>query len=265
VRFTVLLALFLTLPCAAQTFEAASLRPLLPGAKPDTTGVEAFMPENPGTWKAPPLISSDLNLFDLVVTAYAISNGGTHDAIMAQLPPWGMTQRFHLTARTPEGATLQDLRLMMQTFLHERFALTAHWENRTIPVLLLQQVSERTRLQAFTGTCEPQLANCTYQTRFADRMVHVTFTGLTLPQMADELSGFAHYMGGQKRGPVLDDTHLPGQWNATLDFAPLFGTNDAEGESFTSALKKQMGLTLKPGERPVPSLIIDHVDRPTTD
>lgn len=264
-RFTLTLAFFLALPCAAQTFEAASLRPLPQDAKPDFTQLDVLDAAHPATWKAPSLLTIDLNLFEMIVTAYSISNSGMHDAVMAQLPEWGMAQRFHLTARIPEGATLGKMRLMLQSLLKERFALGAHWDNRTMPVLLLQQASTPTKLQPFKDTCQQQPANCTTDFRWKDGMVHMTFTGLTMPQIADNLSGLGHYMGGQKRGPVVDDTSLPGQWNATIDFSPLMGTNETQGDTFTTALKKQMGLTLKPAERPVPSLVIDHVDHPTTD
>lgn len=259
-----ILVLLITVPCVAQTFEAASLRPLPQDAKPDYTQLDVLDATHPGTWKAPSLLTIDLNLFEMIVTAYSVSNSGMHDALMAQLPEWGMAQRFHLTARIPEGATLGDMRLMLQSLLKERFALATHWDNRTMPVLLLQQASTPTKLQPFQGTCQQQPANCTSDFRWKDGMVHMAFTGQTLSQIAAQLSGLAHYMGGQKRGPVVDDTFLPGQWNATIDFSPLMGTNETQGDTFTTALKKQMGLTLKPAERPVPSLIVDHVDHPTT-
>lgn len=264
--FLTVLLFFSALPCVAQnTFDAASLRPLQEGAKPDFTQVDALDAAHPATWKAPSLLTVDLNLFEMIVTAYAVSNSGMHDALMAQLPLWAATQRFHLTARLREGATLGDMRLMLQALLKERFSLAAHWENRTMPVLLLQQANGPNKLQAFTGVCEQKAANCTSDFRWKDGMVHMSFIGYTMPQIADTLSGLAHYMGGQKRGPVVDDTSLSGQWNATIDFAPLMGTNETQGDTFTTALKKQMGLTLKPDERAIPALIIDHVDHPITD
>lgn len=262
---TVLLFL-VALPCSAQnTFEAASIRPLQEGAKPDYTQIGALDAAHPATWKAPSLLTVDLNLLEMIVTAYAVSNSGMHDALIAQLPSWGMTQHFHITARIHEGATLGDMRLMLQALLKERFALVAHWENRTMPVLLLQQANGPTKLQAFTGVCEQQPANCTSDFRWKDGIVHMSFIGYTMPQIADTLSGLAHYMGGQKRGPVVDDTSLSGQWNAAIDFAPLMGTNETQGDTFTTALKKQMGLQLKPDERAIPTLIVDHVDQPVTD
>ena len=264
-RLTLTLLLLLSTSCATQTFEAASLRPLPEGSKPDATQLEAFMPGTPSTWKAPSLLTADLNLFDMVATAYDLSNSGMHDAVMAQIPVKELQQEYHLTARIPEGATIGDMRLMLQALLKERFAFAAHWDNRTMPLLLLQQAGTQSKLTAFTGTCQQQPANCTSDFRWKDGIVHMAFTGQTMPQIADTLSGLAHYMGGQKHGPVVDDTQLPGQWNATIDFSPTMGTNDTQGDTFTTALKKQMGLTLKPGERPVPSLIIDHVDHPTTD
>jgi uncharacterized protein (TIGR03435 family) len=264
--FLAVLLCFTALPCVAQkTFEAASLRPLQEGAKPDYTQLDVLDATHPGSWKAPSLLTIDLNLFEMIVTGYSVSNSGMHDALMAQLPLWGMKQEYHLTARIPDGATLADLRLMLQALLKERFALAAHWDNRTMPVLLLQQVSSSTNLVPFKETCKQQPANCTSDFRLKDGMVHMAFTGQTMPQIADTLSGLAHYMGGQKRGPVVDDTSLPGQWNATIDFAPLMGTNETQGDTFTTALKKQMGLVLTPSERPVPSLIIDHVEQPTAD
>ncbi|SDF66518.1 TIGR03435 family protein [Terriglobus roseus] len=264
-RLILTLLLCISMSCAAQTFEAASLRLLPEGAKPDYTQLDVLDATHPGIWKAPSLLTIDLNLFEMIVTSYSVSNSGMHDALMSQLPLWGMKQEYHLTARIPEGTTLADLRLMLQALLKERFALAAHWDNRTMPVLLLQQAGTSTNLAPFRGTCQQQPANCISDFRWKDGMVHMAFTGQTMPQIADTLSGLGHYMGGQKRGPIVDDTNLPGQWNATIDFSPLMGTNETQGDTFATALKKQMGLILKPSERPVPSLIIDHVDHATAD
>jgi uncharacterized protein (TIGR03435 family) len=70
-------------------------------------------------------------------------------------------------------------------------------------------------------------------------------------------------MGGLKSGPVVNDTGIEGRFDASLTFLPLMKADVAGGPGFADALRQELGLVLRKGERPITVLSIDHVEQPT--
>src|SRR5215831_2251744 len=68
--------------------------------------------------------------------AYKLS-GAQSLALPSQLPSWATTTRFTIEARAPSGATKDQMRLMMQSLLADRFKLKVHTESRTVPFFAL--------------------------------------------------------------------------------------------------------------------------------
>src|SRR5664279_6215744 len=52
-------------------------------------------------------------------------------------PGWLDTERYDITAKVPKGATKDDLKLMLQGLLAERFKLTLHHETKELPMYAL--------------------------------------------------------------------------------------------------------------------------------
>ena len=69
---------------------------------------------------------------------------------------------------------------------------------------------------------------------------------------------------GQAGRIVIDSTGLSGNWQFVLTFAPD-GATDSHTPSFFTALREQLGLKLESTNAPVDVLVIDHVERPTSD
>ena len=69
---------------------------------------------------------------------------------------------------------------------------------------------------------------------------------------------------GQAGRIVVDRTGLSGNWQFVLTFAPE-GVTDSNAPSFFTALQEQLGLKLEPIKAPVDVLVIDHVEKPTSD
>jgi len=78
---------------------------------------------------------------------------------------------------------------------------------------------------------------------------------------------------------VMDETGLKGAWDFTLNFSPqsLFKNaapatesaatpSDPNGAlSFMEAVRQQLGLKLETRKRPMPVLVIDHIEEQPTD
>jgi uncharacterized protein (TIGR03435 family) len=95
---------------------------------------------------------------------------------------------------------------------------------------------------------------------------HVDGRGTNMQLLADYLSGQPETSGRV----VLDKTGLTGEYDWSLRWTPQnFASNpDANAEPDTTpnllvALEEQLGLRLMPGKYPIPTLFIDHVDKPT--
>ena len=76
--------------------------------------------------------------------------------------------------------------------------------------------------------------------------------------------------------PVIDHTGLAGNFDLDVQFTPDplppretlppdSKPIDPNGPSISTAVREQLGLKLEAQTRPVETLVIDHVERPTTD
>ena len=57
--------------------------------------------------------------------------------MISNLPKWVSTDRFEIQARIPGNPSKDQLRLMLQSLLADRFKLAIHFETRELPVLAL--------------------------------------------------------------------------------------------------------------------------------
>jgi uncharacterized protein (TIGR03435 family) len=259
-------ALAQRLPTETEAFEAASLHPLQPGTAPNVSGVAAALdPSLAPDGRAPSLLSGDLTLFDLVVCAYAVRDSGMQPGLMKQLPSWAGKDTVHLSARLHNGATVLQMRQMLQTLLRERYRLAVHEETRTIPVLLLEVDPKKpSRLKPHDGACTSD-SKCGTHTAFATEAVHVQFVGVTLDDVAAQLGGFAWYAGGLRYGPVVNATALQGRFDGDFTFTPLMKADVEGGPTLSEGLRNELGLNLQKGMHAMPLLIVDHVEPATFD
>src|SRR5690349_7851905 len=58
----------------------------------------------------------------------------------SELPKWALAGRFDIQARAPAGATKDQMRLMMQSLLADRFHLKAHLETRETKIYALELI-----------------------------------------------------------------------------------------------------------------------------
>jgi uncharacterized protein (TIGR03435 family) len=219
--------------------------------------------------------------FAYKLTPYANSR------VIQQLPKWAQVEHFDIQARAQGAPTKDQMRLMVQSLLADRFKLAVHTEAQKIPVYNL--VPEKPRKvgpnlqphstnQPCAMTNDPPTSTSagaaapfpcgTMSGHFVSGRMHVEGRALTM----EELAGYMKELEGSGLDrPVLDHTGLAGRFDFTLEWTPqgpisLNGANaplDESGPPFVVALKQQLGLKLDAATGPVDVLIIDHVEEPT--
>jgi uncharacterized protein (TIGR03435 family) len=104
---------------------------------------------------------------------------------------------------------------------------------------------------------------------------------MSMAQFTEDLPRIA---GGYIHNPVVDATALVGSWDFTLNFSPVgLVANPGGGDpaaaaggaptassptgalSLFDALTKQLGVKLELSKRPLPVLVIDHVEEKPSD
>jgi uncharacterized protein (TIGR03435 family) len=254
-------------------FEVASLKPSLPDT-PQRARIQNGR-----------LDVQNMPLRTIIQVAWDI-NG---EDMLANAPKWLDTARYDLVAKAPiqaneTEADIETLRLMLQNFLKDRFKLQVHFEDRPMtaynlvaakPKLAKADPANRTRCRegVDAGVKDPRDSN-----PLLSRVI--TCKNMSMPQFADLLQTLA---GGYVSSPVLDMTGLDGAYDFLLSFtatgvaraasnaAAARATSDGTASdpngalSLPEAVSGQLGLKLDPVKRPVPVLVIDHVDEKPTE
>ena len=201
-------------------------------------------------------------------------------------PKWLTQDQYDILAKAPRepGAPEldeDDLRHMLQKLLTERFHLATHAEEQSLDAYNLVAANPKlkksdpaTRTRCFQGPApgdkDPRLDN-----PILNKLR--TCQGITMAQLASELQNQAP---GYIKTPVLDTTGITGAYDFTLSYSgsgklvasPLAAPSDAAAASdpggalsFFDALPRELGLRLEKVKRPIPVLVIDHVDEKPTE
>ena len=216
--------------------------------------------------------------------------------LLATLPKWAVSDTYEIQAQASGKPSKDQMRLMLQSLLADRFGLLVHFETRQMPVFLLTMVKPGKmgpRLHPHTPSCnnaEPvsdptgktPAANGSAATQIfpppcLDRSLmtipkpnHVKLTGsrnMTLPVLATYLPSI-----GDLDRPVIDRTGIQASVDFSLEFTPeaylpensgVAADPDTPITTFHEALDKQLGLILAPAKAPLDVLIVDHVERPS--
>ena len=128
-------------------FEVASIKPSPLPAR----GVIRIGPQGgPGSGDPGRVTYTFSTIRDLMVDAYSVKryqiSGG---------PKWLDSERFDIVAKVPVGATKEQVKVMLQNLLAERFKLTLHRETKELPVYALVVGAKGPKLKDSTVTDAP--------------------------------------------------------------------------------------------------------------
>ena len=196
-------------------------------------------------------------IYGLILDAYHVRDFQV--ALAPDIPKDEVLDRtYDILARAP-GAGVQktdDVRVMLQNMLTDRFHLKVHHEMKEMQVYALMVARKSARLkEAAAG------ARCSIRTALASgtRNNEVDFSGCPIERLADHLGNM---MGNRA---VLDRTGFGGQYDFRLVAIPQYrarGGSDPGDIDPLSAVG-ELGLKLVPQKAPVDVIVVDHVERPS--
>ena len=169
-------------------------------------------------------------------------------------PGWLDDTTFDIDAKLPEGASREDVPVMLRTLLQERFHLMAHIESRETSALVLTVAPGGTKLK-------PPADDWDYGWQ-QDK------TGIHLRQRTN-MKDLASYLSTQLDRPVVDETRLDGVFAVKLDFAPnsLLIRSESRADlapALPDALLQQLGLKLESTKRQIETLFIAQIEKVPT-
>jgi uncharacterized protein (TIGR03435 family) len=169
---------------------------------------------------------------------------------MENRPGWMDTTCYDVTARAEGEGNLgnDQLRLMLQNLLAQRFHLAVHHETKEFNGYALVVAKNGPTLQATKGgPAGGQIGTDI-----------IAAHNVTLVSLATMLT---HPLGAH----VIDRTGIRGSYDIRLSFAPDTAGADSTLPSIFTAIEEQLGLKLEAQKVPVEMLIIDHMDKAPTD
>jgi uncharacterized protein (TIGR03435 family) len=242
-----------------------------------------------------------ITLRELINIAWSLNPRDTE--ALAGAPKWLDSDKFDIIAKTstdapagPAGTVgnpqidFETIKLMLRALLIDRFKMQVHTETRPATgfVLLAGSPKMKKADPANRTECKngpgPDGKDPRLTTPILSRLV--SCQNVTMAQFAEKLPSIA---GGYIFGGVLNSTGLEGAWDFTLNFSPAGVVNGGGGRggrggdsaqppagdlaaadpsgalSLFDAISKQLGLKLDKQKRPMPVLVIDHVEEKPTD
>jgi uncharacterized protein (TIGR03435 family) len=205
--------------------------------------------------------TTNISLSKLLAFSY-----GVHSKQLIGLPPWAETDKYDIDAKPDTEGTpnKQQLQVMVQKLIADRFSLKFHQDKRELPVYVLSV--------AKTG------AKLTKSENQSGGLPGFGLRGMgALMVHNSTMSEFAGMMQETVMDrPVIDQTELEGKYDFTLNWTPddsQFGGMPAKMPPPTdnanpppnlyTAIQEQLGLKLDAIKAPADVMVIDHVEKPS--
>jgi bla regulator protein BlaR1 len=212
-------------------------------------------------------------------------------ALLAHLPKWVGDDRFTIEARVEGNPTKDQMRLMVQSLLADRFKLAVHFETQEVPVFALTlirpgKLGPQLHLHSEGPAClahapepppadgSPRVGGDVYPgvCDVYAREARPNGVGFKDGSRNTTMALFAESISGGAGRPVLDQTGINEKIDFILEwipeqYAPLLADGSAppdwQGPTLQQALREQLGLKLESTKGPIQILVIDHVEKPT--
>jgi uncharacterized protein (TIGR03435 family) len=203
-------------------------------------------------------------LYSLIYYAYHL-NGSYQMAGFTRLPDgWNW---YDIEARTGAPATDDQVRLMFQSLLEDRFKLKVHREMRDIPEYILTIAKGKVKLGApREGPMTVTIEGKSFPVRVGACSTTMWVEGAHLICHAAAMDKIVAELSGTLQSPVADHTGLTATYDLNVLYLPDNRQLDPDAPPsppLPQAIQEELGLKLEKGKGPVEVLVIDHIEKPS--
>jgi uncharacterized protein (TIGR03435 family) len=245
---------------AGRAFEAASIKPSAPDAR--------------GTGFARPLGRleiGNMTLKEMIANAYSVQpfqiSGG---------PGWVDSVHYDISAKAGAQVSRQEVLLMLQALLAERFQLAFRRETRQLPVFALVLARKDGKLgprltPSKEGACTPfdpatpfAVPNMRLCGAFSLGPDGLTLVGGTIASLTPRLSHLLGRLVIDKTGLTRNfDINIEWTPDETLAMQPANRAVDNTGATILTVFRQDLGLDFKAERGPVEILVIERAEKPS--
>jgi uncharacterized protein (TIGR03435 family) len=239
-------------PDANPAFEVASIKPSDPAH-----------PEQIITLRGTEVITTNVTVHALINLAYWL-----HPKQLTGGPAWTETEKFDMAGKpdVPGQPNVDQMKMMIQKVMTDRFQLKFHFEKRELPVYAVQLA--KTGAKITPSQDDPKgIPGWGFGRNPA---------GMVMNFHNSPMSQFTAVLQNSTDRPVVDQTGLTGRYDFTLNFTPdgamaallggpppPTGDNPDAAPDLFAAFQQQLGLKLEPTKALVDVMVIDKVERPS--
>ncbi len=239
-------------PDANPAFEVATIKPSDPAH-----------PEQIITLRGAEVITTNVTVHALINLAYWL-----HPKQLAGGPAWTETEKFDMAGKpdAPGQPNVDQMKVMIQKLLVDRFQLKFHFEKRELPVYAVRLAKNGAKITQSQD--DPKGIPGWGFGRNA--------SGMIMNFHNSPMSQFTAVLQNSTDRPVVDQSGLTGRYDFTLNFTPdaamaallggpptPAGDNPDAAPDLFAAFQQQLGLKLEPTRAPVNVMVIDKVEKPS--
>jgi len=228
-------------------FEVGSIRPAKPGSNQG-----AVIKPLPG---GQTYVAASVPVKVMIRLMYHLNNSQISGG-----PGWLDTDLYDVDAKADGPHTIDELHIMFQNLLLDRFKLKFHKETRSLPAYELVVDKSGSKI---TENHSPENFDIPIQPKGFGN-VQATHSSM---------SYFSWFLSQVLNKPVIDQTGLTKFYDFKLEWTPELrdgfvprdgaGPPPTNGPDIFTAVREQLGLKLDSHKGPVEVMIIDHVEKPS--
>jgi uncharacterized protein (TIGR03435 family) len=243
-------------------FEVSAVRQAAPeGSQPSSPGMKRTTGAGSVTVTSDRAFYRNITLKSLLMSAYDMK------PFQISGPAWIDNERYDILATIPEGTAKEEVPVMLQNLLAERFRMTLHTETKEHSGYILGIGKGGPKLMPAKNQNPASTGGFTIK----DNSAVLNLNGATMPRFVDFLS---RLLGR----PVIDSTGLPGKFDIALPVSmgvimPGAQETVADGSpvesdsSFASLFTAvhDLGLKLDSGKVPLKCIVVDKAQKMPTE
>ena len=243
-------------PARKPVFETASIKAVEYTGRPEQPG---SVTGGLGTDSPLSIRYTDVTLHHLLRSAFGVKD----EQIVG--PASIDTDRYEVTAAIPPATTVPQFHLMLQNLLADRLKMKFHKGTKEMPVFVITAPKGAGKLQVSKTPTEPGCMITTgipkpgeaiSATTAVDPVKHRACRNMNMQAIMDTLPRLDPKDIDR---PLVDQTGLKGNYDFLLEWANASDPGPRMLESLEG-----LGLKLEPRKMPLPTIVIDHVEKKPT-